>query len=603
MDLPILIRGREIEVDINMKRNTIQELISILKSLHWDISKLNKRFKELLCEYRLEKIIKKLSESSEEKWIDIIKNRILELYGCEISTKYMCIYLVAYCKNKKPDDPIYKSVKEFFYERKLKHSYFTIHKIIDSGISDGTYLGIIDDQGTIVDETYFKNLIYIKEDDILNNIINAYKDKAEDEIDLKKIEKLYSNRFCIKNYIDNSSIDISANSIRQMNIKKDGKIRRVFNLEKYSVTEIAFKYLKKRLDEVFKIKYSDRNKIMRSVFNLIENMNCLDDYTIYRFDIKNFFDTVNLNEILKKYIIKSDLKQYEKDILINLSCIYKYCFAGLPTSNALIEIAGMEFDKKIKCNLKEDGLIFYSRYVDDGLIIFNRNVPKDLIYNKLVHILKSSFSIKMKFNRDKEKYLNKQSLKESFNYLGYMFYKNRNNKFEFGIDEEKIKKYTLKIEQIVDSYMLNRDIELFRQRLKYFISRTVFYNNNNSRYSSHGKWDVLGISENYCLLRKYIEKDMITHKTRNFLKDSIIIQVNRKLHGDIPYFLKNKGKDLYSIQNSIVKNKSIVFHPNIGWSQDHLANHIHKLNPCEDLSKKSYRECVKIYCNLIKLNE
>lgn len=54
--------------------------------------------------------------------------------------------------------------------------------------------------------------------------------------------------------------------------------------------KIALKYLKKRLDLEFSIKYANRNCVMRELFSIIENISCLGEFTIFRFDFKNFLN-------------------------------------------------------------------------------------------------------------------------------------------------------------------------------------------------------------------------------------------------------------------------------------------------------------------------
>jgi len=596
-----MLRGRNIIENIEPKTQTISKLLSELDRNDWDRSKLVKKYNNLLNDYRLETVLVKLKEAKQEKRIKIIKNQILELYGEEISSRYVCIYLVGYCKSLNLEDSLRKNVNKLCINGGVSYSSYMIKKIIDSGINDGVYLEILNKDGTIKDQTFFRNWIYVDEDYTLNGVFKSYKRKLGTEEYNEKIKSLYNNRLYLKKQFELENIEIKSPYITRTKIKQNNKIRTVYAIQKYSLTELSIKYLKKRLDIVFDIKYSDRNKIMRKLFNLIENINALDDYTIYRFDIKDFFDSVDAKIIFEKYILNSKLNQFEKNILKRLFSTYNYCFAGLPTSNALTEIAGHKFDEMIQFNLKNNGMIFYSRYVDDGLIIFNKKVTKEKIEEQLKGALKNCFNENIEFNIDKEKYFTKKDKKECFIYLGYKFERTKDYHFIFGIDEEKMNKYKKKINEIVKEYLVNLNIELFRQRLNYFISRIVFYNNDNSRYSSLGNWDVMGLSSNYCLLRKYIKEHKLVRNTEKFLKSEIIIEVNRETHGDLPYFSRKSGKDCYSLEYGIKKNKSIVFHPNIGWSQEYLKDKILKLGYVSSLDKKSYRECVKIYCSLIKL--
>lgn len=599
--LPDILRGRNIIEKIEFKKQSLKELIIELEDTDWEKDKLLKKYRGLLDDYKLNQLLTILKNSRKEDWIKIIKKNILDLYGNEISNKYVCIYLVGYCANLCLENSLDDTLNKFLIDKGEKYTYYKIKKIIDSGINDGVYLGILNSNGSIKDEIFFRNWIYKEEDETLNSVFHSYKRKLGNEEYNEKVKPLYNNRYYIKKQIEKENIEVEFPYITRKKIKQNEKIRTVYSIQEYSLTEITIKYLKRRLDEVFNIKYSDRNKIVRTVLNLIDNINALDDYTIYRFDIQDFFNSVNTKIIIENYILDSRLNKYEKNLLKKLSNNYSYCFAGLPTSNALIEIAGKKFDEMIQVNLKNNGMIFYSRYVDDGLIILNKKVAKEHIEEQLKIALKVCFNDNIKLNTGKVKYLIKEEKKESFSYLGYKFERTINCNFVFGIDKEKIDKYKNKINKIIKMYLINNDAELLRQRLNFFISRVVFYNNDNSRYSNIGNWDVVGLSSNYSLLRKYIKERKLTRDTERFLKSAIIIEANKETHSKLPYFLKGCGKNYYSLEYGIRKNKSIVFHPNIGWSQEHLENMIVRLGYPGNLSKKAYRECVKIYCGLIKL--
>lgn len=266
------------------------------------------------------------------------------------------------------------------------------------------------------------------------------------------------------------------------------------------------------------------------------------------------------------------------------------------------------FDQVLKSKFGDKGLCFYSRYVDDGILVFNEFVDKTYIQKVLDDAIREVFNMpSVRLNADKTCYLTKYTGDLKFDYLGYQFEKNGRGKkvnFLFGIADSKIKKYQNKLDCIIKEYIKDNNIELFRHRILYYISRIVFYTNTNSRYSTLGKWDVSGIIENYGLLRKYIEnKSRLIRTTQVFLFNGVYNGCARAglINKKIPYFLREKGKDVYSIAYGLQKNKTIIFHPNIGWSAEYLKKQITRLAPEMDLKKKSYRELSKIYCTILRL--
>ena len=120
-----------------------------------------------------------------------------------------------------------------------------------------------------------------------------------------------------------------------------------------------------------------------------------------------------------------------------------------------------------------------------------------------------SFMKKYKIKEQIEKYYTKymhDNLKK-FTYLGYLF-KFSDKKYKFGIAEEKLEKYGKEIDKITLEYLNNGDVELFRQRILFFISRRVYYNVFASN-NKIAKWDVAGITANYNLLSHEIKKKIM----------------------------------------------------------------------------------------------
>lgn len=70
------------------------------------------------------------------------------------------------------------------------------------------------------------------------------------------------------------------------------------------------------------------------------------------------------------------------------------------------------------------------------------------------------------------------------------------------------------------------------------------------------------------------------------------------------YFLKNDDNiESYCLMNSLKKNKSIVFHPNIGWNMYVLCKKIKKIDRTFNVHSESYRQCVSYYNYLLKILE
>lgn len=589
------LRGRVLNQDISPINITLESLLQRLDSISWNYSSLSIYAKRVCDAYKLSKIFEQLKNSDMQQRVTIIRENILFLYGGEIGDNCLAIYLFAYCVNRYSDKTFSEAVRKFYEETEIIKNTNQINTIINIGKTDGIFLEILDNKGKIIDFPFMNKWMYAYIDKVFNKLIEDTEDK-----------ELIRDRFLVYNRIKNKQVDFE-NNIEKGIIKQQKKARLIYKINGTN-EEIALKYLKRRLDIELNIKYANRSCIMRELFPIIENITCFGDFTIFRFDFKHFFESVEARKIFDEFVVNTNLRRYEKDLLKKLTELYKYCFAGLPTSNAFIEVVANRFDQVLKSKLWDRGLCFYSRYVDDGILVFNEFVDETYIQKMLNYAIREVFNMpSVKLNDDKTCYLTKYTGDLKFNYLGYQFEKSRRgNKviFLYGIADSKISKYQNKLDAIIKQYTKDNNIELFRHRILYYISRAVFYTNTNSRYSILGKWDVSGIIENYGLLRKYIvNKSRLIRTTQVFLLNGVYDGCARAglINKKVPYFLRGKGKDVYSIAYGLQKNKTIIFHPNIGWSSEYLKKQITRLAPEMELNKKSYRELSKIYCDILRL--
>lgn len=70
---------------------------------------------------------------------------------------------------------------------------------------------------------------------------------------------------------------------------QSGKRRVIYHYSKISVKNFICRYLKKRLDKVFKIEYASRSKIINLLFNTIPALKNMNDFVIIRADLINDF--------------------------------------------------------------------------------------------------------------------------------------------------------------------------------------------------------------------------------------------------------------------------------------------------------------------------
>lgn len=493
---------------------------------------------------------------------------------------------------------------------------YQMKKVIDSVIRNSLYLQLITSSGD-VDSCFLLQWEYYPVDMTFRKVVDTF----NSELSRLAYKELSGNEFLYFNKIQNSEVDFS--SIKVLPIVKDGKQRLVYVANK-PIDQATLVYLSKRLNGEFQISYPNRDKIMEICFNLIDSLPRLDNYTIYKFDFKDFFDSVKIQSVYDKYIKHSNLYTYEKELILKLSKKYKYCVQGLPVSNALIEIISRYFDERVKTVFSEEGLIFYKRYVDDCILIFKHRITKESVSDRVEECCLDIFGKGVLLSTEKTAYQTKFDGDESFDYLGYSFtrcyWDKVSNKqepyyyYEFGIASKKIEKYKKQLDAMFDAYEHDGKERVLLRRIQYYTSRIVFYNYDGSKYVNKSTWDVRGIVSSYRMLRRYVIYDNRNIATSNagvkgkmpyrIQKDTYMflryyVKEKRDSLSVVPQYLKGKGSDDHTLWNGFLNNKSIVFQPNIGWSSALLSARLMEVGGIP-FHKSYYEKTREYYTTLIK---
>ena len=601
------VHGRKMNINLEVKGMILSDLYRELERKNWNINKLSKRAKTTYDDCKLRKIYGNIKDKNEENFIKNLRRHILTLYDDEVGSYFAGMYL--YCYEIYNDSSC--AIQNMKTEIKNDNSSITkysISKVIKSAKSNCEYLNFIND--SYCDRQYIANWGYYDSDRQLTEILKVLYLTAVEPNEISYFHYKLGNENKLYYKMKNASnFNFDNPIIKHRKIKKNEKIRKIYTVDKKTDEYIIIKFLKKKLDLIFQIKYPNRSEIMPELFSLIKEIECLTNYTIYKFDFKNFFETIDAKIIWNNHIKDVFFEKYIKDLLERYIDENQYCYQGLALSNVFAEIAGKYFDRKIKYTFNSDGLIFYARYVDDGLLIFNKDVELEKIRERIIEIAKEIFGNRVRLNEEKERYYTKymQDNLKNFTYLGYLF-KFSDKKYKFGIAKEKLEKYGEEIDKITLEYLNNGDVELFRQRILFFISRRVYYNVFASN-NKIAKWDVAGITANYNLLRQEImkknygdlENNTIDFFTKQPHKNAMKIIKNHPLGKKLYFYNNKKSKPSYCIMSAFKNNKSIVFHPNIGWSTEYLCKKIRKIDNTFKVHNKTYRECVTHY-NYLRLN-
>lgn len=435
----------------------------------------------------------------------------------------------------------------------------------------------------------------------MNEIYNAANFYYEEDNNKVQNVNSFINKYELKSY------DFA--SKKERIITQKNKKRRVYYYEKDTFEYIMCSHFSFVLSKKFRISYNDRNKIIKELINSLQLIKNINDFTIIRFDFKDYFNSISSTYVFEKYLKNSDISRELLNIMKEFFEANKNCSAGFPTSNLIAELISKDFDIELKTNLSKYGVIYYERYVDDGFIILNSflstNQFSDIVNNTIKKVFyESCYSIKnqkVKLNNRKTQIINKRTFNnnaiESITFLGYkIILENVNNfiRFNFGISAEKIGKYQNKFNLIIEDFKKNKNIELLRQRILLFTRRVVYTVPNINKNLT---WLSKGVVSNYNELRHFIP--ILLSDTKQFL-EKCVENGFAKHNVPIPYFMKGSSRHSYELYNNLIKNKSIIFDEKIGMSKNDLIKYCKKIGILVN-SNETYEKILYQYLEKIKI--
>lgn len=263
----------------------------------------------------------------------------------------------------------------------------------------------------------------------------------------------------------------------------------VFSLSRVE-DAFAIKLLDRFVRRIYKVRQSDRSRIVKQVITLLKDSG---DYHVLRLDIKNCYESINLEKVIAKF---------QDDLILSPDCIRllndtnrqlksEYGFHGLPRglsiSPTLAELYLEELDQKIAAN---SDVIYSARYVDDIILITTDGKLEKL----KIELNKTLANMGLEFNASENKNFSGSSRSANFNYLGYAISvtakQNKPNQVDVSISKEKINKIKFRIQKSLYVNSKIKDIKLLKRRIEFLSLLKAVKNGKNGAL-------LAGLAHNY----------------------------------------------------------------------------------------------------------
>jgi len=259
---------------------------------------------------------------------------------------------------------------------------------------------------------------------------------------------------------------------------------------------LAIKVLDRFIRRIYKVRQSDRNRIVRQIITLLRDSG---NYHILRLDIKDCYESIQFKQLINKF---------ENELILAPGCIrlleyinkdlhMNHDVEGLPrgvsVSPTLAELYLEAVDEKL-ASLPD--VIYSARYVDDIIVI--TPTGKECDVKSDIEALMNEMGLNLNYSPGK--YYSGPTSTSEFNYLGYFIkverQRNKPNKVTVKISESKLDILKARIVLSFCDYKNQKNIQLLKRRLEYLCML------KSVRQGKNG--DLLaGIAHNY----RYVNDD------------------------------------------------------------------------------------------------
>lgn len=305
--------------------------------------------------------------------------------------------------------------------------------------------------------------------------------------------------------------------------------------------EIVIRKINYNIKKKTRVKQRNRDEIVANISLLLQEG---ISYTIYKLDVKSFYESFDIDDILEKIQQENSFDPITKKLSISFLRNYKvFGGNGLPRgmqiSATLSEYMMSSFDRHIS---RISFVMFYARYVDDIVIITSGEECK----NNFISSIENSLPKGLKLNKNKQSINSvdkvkpvdddaKSKIQLQFDYLGYKFtvcdplrrpkVQDGNHLRQLKIDlaESKLNKIKFRIIKSFIDYYKKGDYTLLKNRIKLLTHNYNVYDRskgiriNVGIYSSYHRINHQH-SNNLINLDKFLSNVIFSNGFKNSIK-------------------------------------------------------------------------------------
>lgn len=453
--------------------------------------------------------------------------------------------------------PAAKDMKQIAFKAQRRKNLLPEHAVLTAAFND-TILAQRERVNAETDETKSKLL---KEK--LRATL-AHKREHENEL----FEKLARD---LRDYIVNQP-----SQIRLYKQRRGDDERLIMRFDrKRNITTLFDRYVALVLSRSYQVKLWGRDQLVRSLLNALRitssgKVGSKAHRSIVRIDIKNFFDSIDHNILLKKLRMHSGVPLFALKHVESLLEAYSRVEGkptgipqGVPSSSVLAEIYLENLDYVFK---QDSSVVFYGRYVDD-IILVCQGHDAHRIYDLAS---KSLARLSLVFNDSKtSKHFYPTDRSGNFDYLGYSFgFDPKTGQLcELDLSSRKFQRYEAAFQNLKE-YIQNitcwakpKDIDLLLESVGYlFYPRVTIADADSLRIVTGLAYSARFIQHEGLKKRDFMSK--LLHSSSNGLKNLLewLRPLRLQLHPACPCCQQeiHRFQDLWALAENGIVHKDVL---------------------------------------------
>lgn len=236
--------------------------------------------------------------------------------------------------------------------------------------------------------------------------------------------------------------------------------------------DLVLRKLYNNIKRIYGVKQSNRNQIIKQMISLLKEE--VPKWVI-RLDIKHFYESINRERLMERFIEDGRLNFQSIHLLRNLFAQPIIAEkAGLPRGLSISSVMSELYMKYFDIAVRGlDGVFYYARFVDDIIVFCSNKKAQENVWGIIPEMLGN---IGLQLNKSKSyRWSDNDEDVLKLVYLGYTFMVNEKSGLEVSIADKKVDMIKTRITKSFVRFSKDGDFDMLKNRIKFLTGNFTLF--------------------------------------------------------------------------------------------------------------------------------